>query len=427
MSKEGLKMEDLAKQDELTEEQQQQIRDEAYADEEKEDDLLQSAEETEKKEGQKSDSEESEEQKSGEEQAEKSEEDLLNAKEEDLTDDEKAKRQEVFDTRAEEAKLLKTSDDELDEEQKTKKAELLESQKKEEEGKKQDFEQRAKTYATQNKIPEEDAKKELKQVDEIKGRYDNDIEKVAKSNLYLQRMASKTQNELKRVQEVSSQKEITPEQLSKSVENGTFIVPLKNGTKKAFSKQDLIRIGRTNKEWDDIADSMEDEQLYKIVIKDIAKKKNEAVKANQGKVTQEAATKRVEAIKELANYDNKFYEKTKGIIENISDKFLVNPNFDIKNVLEQVKGERYDEDIKEAEGRGYKRGLEKAKVLENKPPVGGARGKKTSSSNKAGTLLNEAQKSEALNMFESADVPDEKKFEMYLNVNPSLKKKKKED
>lgn len=425
MSKEGLKMEDLAKQDELTEEQQKQIHDTAYAEEEKEDNLLQPTEEDEEKEGQESDSEEkSEEQKSGEEKVEKSEEDLLNAKEEELTDDEKAKRQEILDTRAEEeAKLLKTSDDELDEEQKARKAELLEAK---EEGKEQDFEQRVKNYATQNKIPEEDAKKELKQIDEIKTRYDGDIEKVSKSNLYLQRMASKTQNELKKMQEVSEQKEITPEQLTKSVENGTFIVPLKDGAKKAFSKQDLIQIGRTNKEWADIADSMEDEQLYKIVIKDIAKKKNETIKANRDKVLQEAATKRVEAIKELANYDNKFYEKSKGIIENISDKFLVNPNFDVKNVLEQVKGERYDQDIKEAEDRGYKRGLEKAKVLEQKPPVGEARGKKATPPSKAGSLLNEAQKLEALNMFESADVPDEKKFEMYLNVNPSLKKKKKE-
>lgn len=351
---------------------------------------------------------------------EKSEEDLLNTPEEELNDDEKSKRQEILDKRAEEEqKLIETPDEKLDDAGIKRKQELI---KENEQSEAEKLETSAKEYSEKNKISLEDAKKELKQIDEIKSRYKGDPDQIAKSNLYLQRMASKAKNELKEVQEASKVKKVSPEEIRNSIDENRFIV---NG--RAITRDMVIKYARNNKDFSDFIDNMDDEAVYNFALKDLAKKQHESLKVKEGKVKEKAATKRVEAINELANYDNKFFEQAKGIIENISDQYIANDKFNINHILSQVKGDRYDDDIKSAYERGRKEGEQQAKIIEKKPPVGEGKNKKPEKTGLK-VKLTPDQKSRALNMFESAEVPDEKKFEMYVNVHPEefgIKKKKK--
>lgn len=410
-----INLEELKEQkSDLTEEQLKQIADSAYSDE----DLKgktgpgEPPDESPKGDGEKTEPEETE---PGDGDAEKSDEELLDADEETLTDGEKSRRQELLVQKEQE--LVETPDDQLDEEQLAQKQKLVKKQ--EEEGAKSE-EQRAKDYAEKNGLSVEDAKKELESIDEIKSRYDGDVDKVAKSNLYLQRMASKAKNELKRMQEASQMQEVTPQQMDKMVQEGRFIVK-----GKAWSKEDLVSVGRRNPEWADIVESMDDEQVYRLTLKDLAKRQNHVYKQQGEKIKQTASVKRTEAIRELANHDNRFYEEAKGIIENLDEKFIANDSFDVKHVLTQVKGARYDQDIKAVREESFKKGQEQAKILRTKPPVGEGKSKKAKP--KGGVSLSASEKKRALDKYESLEISDEQKFKMHAEDLKRFKKKNKEE
>lgn len=414
-----LNMEELAKQDTLSEEQIKQIHESAYADE------LGEKKEPQKPAGDRSDAEPEEpKEPSGkepvEEEAEKSDEEILDAKEEELNDGEKERRQQLIEEQDQKEKeLLETPDDQLDEEKLKQKQELT---KKAEQKHEQTQEQRIKEYAEQANVTQEEAAKEIKQIDEIKQRYEGDVDKIAKSNLYLQRMASKAKNEIKRVRESAKGQEVTADHMDKLVQNNEFIV---NG--KAWNKEMLIKAGRNNKEWADITESMDDEAVYKMVLRDLTKQHNSKLKEQQSKVKQTAETKRVEAIRELANYDNKFYEQAKGILENMDDQVVASEYFDVRHVLTQVKGSRYDKDLKAAQEDAYKRGLEKAKIMEKTSPVGGGKTKKAKPKGSVANLLNGEQKKRAQEMYQSlTNKSDEDKYRMYMEIYPEEFKKNKQ-
>lgn len=346
---------------------------------------------------------------------EMTDEDLLNADESTLKEDQKTRRQGLLDKqKEEEQKLVDTPDDKLDKDQLAQKQKIVKAR---EDEAAQQFENATKEYATQKKITVEEAKEELSKIKEIRDRYGNDPDKLAESNLYLQRMVSAKEQEIKKYKEVSQQREITPESLDKLVQNRQFIV---NG--RAYTKEDLIALARKSDTTKEITDGMDDEAVYRMVLRDISQGQNAKLKQSKESLSVTAEKKRAQAISELANCDSKFFARAKELVEKVSDSYIASDIFSVDKIVEMVKGERYDQDIEEVRKQAYKEGQEQAKILETKPPVGGARpaGKKV-------IRLSPEQKKRALEMFDIQGISDQEKFKMYVKVYPEeFEDKKKE-
>jgi len=273
-------------------------------------------------------------------------------------------------------------------------------------------------YATEQGVTVEEAKEDFEHVAKIQDKYKNDPKHLAQANLHIQRLYTKTQEELKTLKTAPVVAQIPqPDVLLKAIEEGKLTV---DG--KAVSKQEAIDAFRAN---NPKLESVDDEVVLDLMVKDLqrvfeAKSKDDAIK-----VSAQAKEKREKLLSALPEADKRFSGELKTIIDKISDSGVAREEFNLEPYIAYAKGKVYDKDLKEAEDRGYKRGLEKSTIIAKRSdgPVGaGAPGDK---GNKTPGALTDAQKQEALEMFSNyPDVTDEKKIEMFKEILADEAKKK---
>jgi hypothetical protein len=404
-----LDMEVLAKQDSLTEEQYKVIETEAWADpkegakepvvkEEEENKEEKVKEETHEGEtAEEKTARETKEQEDAKVETEKiaaENQRLLDAKPEDLSDEDKVTREALVKADVD-AKAVKEAEDKKLKEQ-------LDSE--------------VKSYATEHKISEDEARTDFESREKILEKYKSDPKQLAMANLHLQRMYTKSQETLKAAEEakpLKAAKDMSSEDYLKMIDEGQITYK-----DKVLDRESAISLYKENNP--DITDGLEDEAVLKLVAKEL---KEWGLKQREKKMQETSAIakeKRVSVINSLSDSDKKYLPEIQPILDKFPDIAILSEHFNVNELVYNVKGKHYDQDIKEFGDKEYKRGLAQARIVGQKGPV--TQGSQVLRPKTSQIVLNDKQKAEALDMYEGTTFTDEEKFANYAELMLSDKK-----
>ena len=282
-----------------------------------------------------------------------------------------------------------------------------------------------KTYSADNEISEDEARSELESIGRISKKYENDPKKLAKANLHIQRLHAKTQDDLKKIKATPPPrpvKEPTTDDVLKAIDNGKMKIK-----GEVITLERAIELYRNNHP--KLSEGMNDDAVLQIVADKMLTTWNEshreAIRQGEIKLQGTAKEKRVILVKDLPEGDKPFAGELKDILDNMPDEFIAQEDFDVNEVLLNIKGTRFENlnktfnaKLKEAEERGFKRGQEGAKILgekvvlpETKIPV------KKNESSSLMDKLNADDRERAMQMFDGQDAMDEKaKLQAYIDI-----------
>jgi hypothetical protein len=315
--------------------------------------------------------------------------------------------------KAEQERILKAKDEDLKPEEKEQKAELIKLRGDDAVKKTQAD---AEAYAVKHNISVEDAKKEFESIGKIEEKYGKDPKQLAQAYLHLQKSLAKKDEEIKSVQESVRRASMpTVDYYLQLVDSGKVINPK---TKQPTTRDELVAAYREHEP--EITDNMDDDAVARLASKSIVNKFQETVEKQGIEISSKAKEKRVTLLNSIPEADRKYVaEEIKPLLDKYPDNQIMSDAFSIQDVLYWVKGKHIDDIIKETDEKAYNRGLSEAKILARKSdnPKGnqgnGGPGKKSS-------LLTDAQKSEAEDMYTSAlDAGTSKDtvYEWYAELN----------
>ncbi len=312
--------------------------------------------------------------------------------------------------KAEEERILKAKEEELSVEDKTKKTELLKLRG-------DDLVKKAQaeieSYALKLNMSVDDAKKELESIGKIEEKYGKDSKQLAQAYLHLQKTLAKKDEEIKTVQEgVARASMPTVDSFISLVDKGQIVNPQ---TKQPLTRESMVEQYR--KAEPDITGNMDDESVLKLASKAIVNNFTSMVEKQQSEVSSKAKEKRVSLLNSIPESDRKYIaDDIKPLIDKYPDNQIMADGFSMQDVLWWVKGKHQEEILKEHGEKEYNRGLSEAKILGKK--IGNVKGNAGGGSGSTKkNPLTDAQKNEALDMYESAEVSDETKYEWYMELN----------
>ncbi len=317
----------------------------------------------------------------------KEKERLLTADPETLSDEDKVKREEFV---------------KADEAEKAEKAQ-------EEQKIKEEQDKEIKAYATEHNISEDEARKDFDSRQKILEKYKGDAKQLAMANLHIQRLYIKSQESLKAVQEAKpavDAAKLPIENFVKLIDEGKVMIKGKSVT-----REEAIAIYREGEP--ELSANLDDDAVIKLVAKDI---KEGYIKSQQEKVSEissKAKEKRTALLNALPEEDKQFIPEIQPLLDKMPDSVVMDEGYNIESFVYHAKGKRYDADLKAHGEKEYKRGLEQAKILARKagdPSSLGSNKPKL----KTTVVLSEAQKQEALNMYDGTTFTEEEKFANYI-------------
>jgi len=378
--------------------------------------------EPEKKEGEPKEPEKKAEEKK--EEGKLSDAELLDKDDKDLTEEQKVKKsdlvkaKEISEKQEEDERIVNAKDEDLDKDQKARKAELLKSKEnsKSEEEKQKELEGEVDAYALEHSVSKEDARKDIESISKIVDNFKGDPKKLAKSLHHLQRITSKTQEELKAFRNAppAPTSEPTIKGIVEAIDNGELLLDGKKATKDAVI--DRYRIKNR-----DLGDDVSDETIMKLVAKDMLAGYESWKKDNLTKLSSAAKEKKEKLLGELSEKDKEYLPIIKPIIDAHTDAQIMSENYNLKDFIQWGKGQDAEAREKAAEDRGFKRGVEARKILgEIKKPGEGS--PKVKGGTK--TTLTDAQKKEAEDFYANDNIPLTRKYELYTEIVTREKERK---
>ena len=343
-----------------------------------------------------------------------SDEELLSTEDEGLSDVQKTKKvelvkgidEEKVKIKQEEDDLIAKEDADLSDEDKTKKADIVTARA---DTTAKDTETEIKAYAEEHKVTEDEARADLESIAKIQEKYKDDPKQLAKANLHLQRLYSKTEEDAKTQRNATPPQEVTIDAVEKAMADGEIVI---DGKK--VSQETTIEAYR--KAYPDLTEELEDSKVLKLAAKDFKQAIDKrSVQANV-QVSVKAQEKRSSMYDSISKADERFIPDAKSVIEKLSDAQVAHDTFDVNTYIQYVKGNVYDSDIKKISdekkdfgAKEYKRGLQEAKILGTKrAPEGKAPVKGT-------TALTDVQKKRAEEMYDNPDITKEKAYELYAD------------
>ena len=121
-----------------------------------------------------------------------------------------------------------------------------------------------------------------------------------------------------------------------------------------------------------------------------------------------------------------YKDSINAMLAKFPDNAVVKKGFSLKDMILLHKGKDVDKLVKEAEKKGYKRGLENKRILgERRQPGGQTKTKTDVTGTPKGYGLDEAGKQEALAFFKDNNISDKRKFEIYADMKKREKELKK--
>lgn len=326
--------------------------------------------------------------------------------EDNETPEDKAKREAKEQEEAEEA-LLKKPETELSDEEKGKKATILKTREE------KAFTEEATQFALANKMTIDEAKKELKSYQDMAAKYQNDPKKLGKALVHSQREGSKVAQELKQLRELPHPKDLG---------EGEMII---NG--KRYSKEETkkILVEGYRKEFPKVSENLDDDQVMELAVVRLKDQQKTMREAAQTKLAGEAKQKRTDVLATLTDDEKDYSAEIRALVEKTPDATIMDEDWDFEEVKAWARGRYWTPDrIKAIRIESFNKGKEEAKILGRKENDGKGSNKGKPPAPKAKTTLTQEQKEEALNMFKTDGISDEKKFEMYADVLKKRQKKK---
>ncbi|MBD3352828.1 MAG: hypothetical protein GF364_15180 [Candidatus Lokiarchaeota archaeon] len=285
-----------------------------------------------------------------------------------------------------------------EEEKKKQEAEEAEEAEKEKQARKERMDNLVIEYAQENNMSEEEAREVIEGEFAIADKYNNDIYKLARAHRSQQSGYSKLELQNKLLQERLEENFLNPQ---KVVLNGKEYTP--DEAQKVLTE--AYREAHPEK-----TEDLEDDEVWKLARSEVNAQQEKVRSQRIREIAEKASKKRVEIISDIVSSDNnKYLADIKPLLQEIPDTQLVSSAFDIKDILTYVKGKHYERDIKGAEERGYKRGLEEAKILGAKKPVGTEK----PVLKKASTPLSEQDMQRAHEMFGEMGLTKEQIIQFY--------------
>jgi hypothetical protein len=169
-------------------------------------------------------------------------------------------------------------------------------------------------------------------------------------------------------------------------------------------------------------DSLPEEAIIEEVKDKILSGFEQHVANQQLEIKAQAANKRDEILADLKESEPDFYPDIKAIIVKTSDNHLLSEGFDVKDIVRWAKGGRYNDDVKTAEERGYRRGKEEAVVIGEVAQTASKSTTPAKTTDGVGKLSDE-QKERALQMFDNLYESEEEKYKAYADTfSEQLKK-----
>lgn len=147
------------------------------------------------------------------------------------------------------------------------------------------------------------------------------------------------------------------------------------------------------------------------------------LQGHQMKLKNDASVKREELISSITELDRQFLPEIRDVLNKLPDHQVVSPNFKFEDLTRWARGNHTEKLVKDAEERGYKRGLEKAKILGEVGQSSPAAKVKQKQSVAAETGLSNYQREQAKQMFGNAYDNEADMFKAYIEVTKRDKKK----
>lgn len=307
--------------------------------------------------------------------------------------------------KAEQERILNAKEDDLKPEEKEQKAELLKLRG-EDTAKKSQAE--IESYAVKQNISIEEAKKEFESIGKIEEKYGKDPKQLAQAYLHLQKSLGKKDEEIKAAQEGAARASMpTVDSYLGLLDGGKILNP---NTKKPTTREELVEAYRKHEP--EITANMEDGAVAMLAAKSVITKFESMVDQNKTEIASKAKEKRITLLNSVPEADRKYVaDEIKPLLDKYPDSQIMSDAFSIQDVLYWVKGKHGEDREKEAEEKGYNRGLSEAKILARKS--GNPKGNAGSGANDKTSLLNDAQKQEAEDMYDSALAAGTSKQEVY--------------
>jgi len=369
--------------------------------------------------------EETKEEKKEEEGEETPEQKAAKAKE----DEDKAKAKEAKEAKEaakkkeEEDELIKKDDKDLEEDERYKKIAILKLR---EDETKKSSDSLIKTFADKHKLTIDQAREELEHISKIKDKYKDDDRELPLAYLNIQRAYTKASEDLKKAQEAAPIKAIekaSDDDIIKDIIDAGKITNKGN----PMTRKDVIAAYRQTHEKQ--TENAEDEAVLYMAANQIRQGLISQRTTQLQEMKIKAKDKRIEIINSIEDKDKDFSETVKEVINNHSDEAILFDSFSVQDIIRWAKGEKYDalvsghaDEIKKAHDEGYRKGKEDAKILGVKgsgtTPKDGGKGPKT-------VTLTDAEKNEALDMFDTPSMTDDEKYAAYQDVLRERKNKEK--
>ena len=355
--------------------------------------------------------------KAKEESKEKTDEELISADPKDLSEDEKTKRTTIIEAEETESKrLIDAKEEDLNDEDKEKrKTVVLKAETK----KKEELDVKVETYAGEKKISNDDARKVLESAGKIIEKYSGDSEKIAIANLGLQQLVSKKDEEILAVKQEANQPKRP--QSAREWEVGIKDKGLTRTDGKWVGWETDVEDYRAKNEAE--TEGMDDEQVLKIVAKEIHLRSDAHFKEQSLKAKTDADEKRIKLVDAIPEKDKQYTDDVRGLLKTVPDRIILSENYSVEHSLRWARGGYFTPDKiteleKAAELKGFERGQASKKIISG--PIGDGSPPKSK-----GTITwTEKEKEAAFDMF--PNVEDEKeRFKLWKEVKDSREKNKK--
>lgn len=335
------------------------------------------------------------------------------------------KAKEVLEKEEADEKLLNSKDEDLDDKQKEEKNELIKAKKgtKSEEEKQKELEAEVKSYASEHQVSEEDARKDLESIGKIAENSKHDTKTMAKNYLHLQRAKARTDEELKALKDTPVK---TQPPTIKAVREAIEAGELADSKGAKLTKDKVVEAYK--EKYPEVTETADEDTIFRMACKDIQTYLEEREKGDLAEIKGKAQGKKAKLISSMSDADKKFLPEIQPLLDNYSDSHIMNEKFNLDDMVLWAKGKTYDTAVKDADGRGFKRGTEARNIVGEIKKPGEGKAKTKDLGKKGTTALTDAQKKTAEEYFENDDIPLETKYKHYeeiLEHEKQLKEKNK--
>ena len=284
-----------------------------------------------------------------------------------------------------------------------------------------DIETEIENYAKEKEISKEEAKEVIEGRNVVSKKYGDNPKKLAHALRSIQ--VEYTKEKQAHVDTAKALETANLNVMMNSKIKPETILTKPDGSK--LTREECIEAYRES--YPELTDGKEDGEVYDLQRQHVLRHMNYIQKESQSKVKSDAKSKRIELMSDLPKDAEPYKASIKKMLDKFPDSAVAQEGFDLEEVILLHKGKDADKLVKEAEKRGYKRGIERKRIVgEIKTPSGKTKTNKDGGDNKAFNLT-DTQKQEALDFYADNNISESRKYELYADIvkhNKELKDKK---